>query len=221
MSVFKVQLNNIAQGYMDLNPATATPYQASLYSNLGQEMNALNAGGGTGSLQRTIYVAGPNRTYRKLFDGMQFTDCNYWKRFAYPQVPLEQAFITVVTDDGSVYSDFAEENTYPKVYNVNVANGSTYTTGYNGTTSSGNTVAILGDTGGYAVFVQIANQGSTAVKVQLNGTSTAIFDLGAGETQVFNSGDLTVSSVAFANTVSGGATSACQVLCSIKSQCNS
>jgi hypothetical protein len=213
MSVFQVTLNNIAQGYMDLNPATATMYQADLYSNLGAEMQP--------SIQRTIYVAGPNRTYRKLYDGQTFTDCNYWKRFAYPQVPLDQAFITVITDDGSVWSDVESENTYPKVYNVAVANGSTYTTGYNGSTSSGNTVNILGDTGGYAIFVQIANQSSTAVKVQLNGMSTAIFDLGAGETQVFNSGELSVTMIQFANTVSGGSTANIQVLVSVKSVCNS
>jgi len=206
MSVFQVTLNNIAQGYMDLNPATATPYQADLYSNLGAEMQP--------SIQRTIYVAGPNRTYRKLYDGQTFTDCNYWKRFAYPQVPLDQAFITVITDDGSVWSDVASENTFPKVYNVSVPNGSTYTT-------AGNTVDILGDTGGYAVFVQIANQSSTAVKVQLNGMSTAIFDLGAGETQVFNSGELSVTKIQFANSVSGGSTATVQVLVSVKSVCNS
>lgn len=204
MSVFKVALQSIAQGYMDLNPATATPYQAALYGNLGAEMNP--------SIQRTIYVAGPNRTYRKLKDGDQFTDCNYWKRFAYPQVPLEQAFIQVVTDDGSVYSDVSEENTFPKVYDLTVANGSTYTA---------NVVDILGDTGGFAVFVQIANNGSTAVKVRLNGVADAIFDLGASETQVFNHGDLSISKLEFANTVSGGSSSAVQVLVSVKSVCNS
>jgi hypothetical protein len=206
MSVFQVTLNNIAQGYMDLNPATATPYQAALYQNLGLEMQP--------SIQRTIYVAGPNRTYRKLNDGQTFTDCNYWKRFAYPQVPLDQAFITVVTDDGSVYSDVSDENVFPKVYNLTVNTGTTYTT-------AGNTVDILGDTGGFAVFVQIANNGSTALQVQLNGMATAIFTLGAGETQVFNHGDLSVTKLQFANTVSGGTNVPVQVLVSVKSVCNS
>jgi cation diffusion facilitator CzcD-associated flavoprotein CzcO len=204
MSVFKVALQNIAQGYMDLNPATATPYEAALYGNLGAEMNP--------SIQRTIYVAGPNRTYRKLKDGDQFTDCNYWKRFAYPQVPLEQAFIEVVTDDGSVYSDVSEENTFPKVYDLTVNNGTTF---------SANVVDILGDTGGFAVFVQIANNGATAVKVRLNGVANAVFDLGASETQVFNHGDLSISKLEFSNTVSGGGNSAVQVLVSVKSVCNS
>lgn len=206
MSVFQVTLNNNQQGYMDLNPSTATPMTADLYANLGSEMSP--------SIQRTIYVAGPNRTYRKLKDGDTFTDCNYWKRFAYPQVPLDQAFITVVTDDGSVYSDVAEENTYPKVYSLTVNAGSTYTT-------TGNTVDILGDTGGYAVFVQITNNGSSSITVELNGLATAIFTLGAGETQVFNNGDLSVSKIQFANTASGASNVPVQVLVSVRSVCNS
>lgn len=214
MSVFQVTLNNVAQGQMDLNPATATSYSADLYGNLGQEMQP--------SIQRTMYVTGPNLTYRKLFDGQTFTDCNYWKRFAYPQVPLDQAFITVITDDGSIYSDNSAENVYPKVYNVNVVNGSTYTTGWTaGGTSAGNTINILGDTGSFATFVQLFNQGSTNVTVQINGMSTSIFSLYAGDVQVFNVGDLSISMLQFANTVSGGSASNVQVLCSIKSVCYS
>src|SRR5690606_3103147 len=162
MSVFKVKLNNINQGKMDLDPSTAYSISGLDHSQLGSQF--------TTSKQRTIYVTGPGRTYRKLSDGEQFTDCNYWKRFAYPQVPLEEAFIEVVTDDGSVWSDVASENTYPKVYNLAVAAGTDY---------EDNVVDILGDTGGHAVFVQIANQGSTAVRVRVNGVADAIFDLGA------------------------------------------
>lgn len=204
MSVFKVALNSIAQGNMDLNPATATSISALDHSQLGAGMSP--------SIQRTIYVSGPNSTYRNLKDGEQFTDCNYWKRFAYPQVALADAFIEVVTDDGSVYSDVSDENTYPKVYDLEVVNVSTY---------ADNVIDILGDTGGFAVFVQIANQGGTAVKVRLNGTANAIFDLGASETQVFNHGDLSVTKLEFANTVSGGADTNVQVLVSVRSVCNS
>lgn len=192
MSVFRVKLNNNIQGNLDVDPTTSAMAST--------------------SIQRTIFVTGPKKTYRTLRDGDEFTDCNYWKRFAYPQVPMSDAFIEVVTDDGSIYSDVADENTYPKVYDLSVTNGSTYTS---------NVVDILGDTGGYAVFVQIANQGSTAVKVRLNGVTDAIFDLGASETQVFNSGDLSITKLEFANTVSGGSTTAVQVLVSVRSVCNS
>jgi len=204
MSVFKVKLNNINQGKMDLDPSTASSISGLDHSQLGSQF--------TTSKQRTIYVTGPGRTYRKLSDGEQFTDCNYWKRFAYPQVPLEEAFIEVVTDDGSVWSDVASENTYPKVYNLAVAAGTDY---------EDNVVDILGDTGGHAVFVQIANQGSTAVRVRINGVADAIFDLGASETQVFNSGDLSITKLEFLNAVSGGADADIQVLLSVKSVCNS
>lgn len=204
MSVFKVKLNNINQGKMDLDPSTASSISGLDHSQLGSQF--------TTSKQRTIYVTGPGRTYRKLSDGEQFTDCNYWKRFAYPQVPLEEAFIEVVTDDGSVWSDVASENTYPKVYNLAVAAGTDY---------EDNVVDILGDTGGHAVFVQIANQGSTAVRVRVNGVADAIFDLGSSETQVFNSGDLSVTKLEFLNAVSGGADADIQVLLSVKSVCNS
>jgi hypothetical protein len=187
---------------MDLNPSTATPVSAG--QGVGSPMNP--------SIQRTIYVAGPGRTYRKLSDGEQFTDCNYWKRFAYPQVSADHAFIEVVTDDGSVYSDVASENTFAKVYDLTVVAGTAFTD---------NVVDILGDTGGHAVFVQIANQGSTAVRVRVNGTADAVFDLGASETQVFNSGDLSVTKLEFINTVSGGADADIQVLLSVKSVCNS
>jgi len=198
MSVFRVKLNNTQQGSMDLR------FDAGVEGDHGSQFAT--------SLQRTIYVTGPGKTYRKLFDGQTFTDCNYWKRFAYPQVPLSQAFIEVVTDDGSAYSDDYSENTFPKVYNLLVDQGTDYTD---------NVVDVLGDTGGYAVFVQIANQGSTAVRCRINGVADAVIDIGAGETQVFNSGDLSVSKLEFVNNVSGGVTADVQVLLSVKSVCNS
>ena len=203
MSVFRVKLQHTGhQGQMDLDPSTSTAVSAG--QGLGSPMSP--------SIQRTIYVAGPGRTYRKLMDGDTFTDCNYWKRFAYPQVSADAAFIEVVTDDGSVYSDVASENTFPKVYDLIIAAGTDF---------EDNVVDILGDTGGHAVFVQISNQGSAAVRVRINGTADAVFDLGSSETQVFNSGDLSVTKLEFINSVSGGSDADVQVLLSVKSVCNS
>ena len=59
MSVFRVRLTNNRQGLLDV------------YDN-----------------QRTAYIMGPNRINRVLKDGEVFTDCNYWKRFAHPPLPL-------------------------------------------------------------------------------------------------------------------------------------
>jgi len=205
MSVFKVSLNNSYQGYMDIDPRTQQ-INPSAVDSVGSQMVT--------SLQRTIYVTGPNRTYRKLFDGQTFTDCNYWKRFAYPQVPLDQAFISVVTDDGSVYSDHAEENTFPVVSTLTLAGGSVYTT-------SGNSIDFVGDYGSPATFVQITNVSGNSVKVRINGNTAAVFDLGAAVTQVFNTGDLTISKLEFQNNASGATTTTVQVIASVTSTCNS
>lgn len=190
MSVFKVAINNKAEGVLDIDPATGA-----------QEVP---------SIQRTIYVAGPNRKIRELNDGATFTDCNYWKRFAYPQVPLEYQIVEVLDDDGSIYSDVPGENTFPKVYNLTVTANTSY---------AANVADILTDTGGYATFVQITNTGSSAVSVKINGQSGAIFNLNGGDTQVFNAGDLTITVLAFDNAT--GTDTDIQIICAVRSICNS
>lgn len=190
MSVFQVQLNNAKQGLLDTDPSTGA-----------QEVP---------SLQRTMYVEGPNRTFRELVDGATFTDCNYWKRFAFPQVPLETAIVTVLSDDGSIWSNIDSENTFPNVQTLTVADGSSY---------AANLIDIIGGTGSYAVFAQLKNSSSGSVSVQLNGLSSAVFTLEGNSTQIFNNGDLTLTSIAFANS-SGGAVNV-EVILSVKSVANS
>lgn len=211
MSVFRVKLNNIEQGLLDLDPSTASPTPvggAGGQPYLGSQMDP--------SIQRTIYVTGPNLTYRKLNDGDTFTDCNYWKRFAYPQVPLEFAFIEVVTDDGSIYSDNPDENTFP----VTIGGGAPYTVAIADTFAT-NFVDIVATYGSYAVFTQIKNLGTLAtqdIQVQLNGSASAIFTLAAGDTQIFNMGDLTVTHLAFQG---GTADTDIEIILSLRSVCNS
>ena len=175
MSVFKVKLNQGPQGTLDINPATGLEF--------------------TTSVQRTMYVAGPNGKIREIADGTTFTDCNYWKRFAVPAVSSDDAFIEVLTDDGSVYSDIAGENTYPAVTNITLASGKTLV-------SSGSIIDIAGTTGNFASFMQLTNAGALAsgnnAVVQLNGNSGAIFVLEGGSTQVFNGGDVSINRVAVA-----------------------
>lgn len=188
MSVFRVKLNNTQQGVLDLNPST------------GAQMSP--------SLQRTMWVTGPNKTYRQLFDGDTFTDCNYWKQFAYPQTTLEKAFIEVVTDDGSIYSSDPAENTFPRVYDLTIAGGSAY---------AANVIDVTGDNGAAAVSASIENTSSQAVRVKMNGLSTAIFDLAANETKSFNVGDFVISRLEFNNTASGATTATVQVILTIRS----
>lgn len=155
MSVFRVRLSNSRQGVLDIHDN-----------------------------QRSAYITGPNGVNRKLRDGETFVDCNYWKRFAYPQVSLEEAFIEVVEDDGTVYSDRISDNTYPRVYNITAAAGSSF---------ADNRADITGDTGSFALFAQITNRSLTDdVMVRLNGMSTAVISLPAGSTQTFNVGEVTI-----------------------------
>lgn len=195
MSVFKVDLNNKYQGYLDINPVT------------GLEFDAVS---GTPSIQRTMYVAGPHGGVHKLADGATFTDCNYWKRFAYPQMPENQAFITVLTDDGSPWTNNPSDNTTPAVYAGTISSGTTTTVDF---TSSG--------AGGFAQFAQISNLGSGSLLVALNAQISASFPLAGGSTQIFNAGDLNLGAVALS--IASGSVrneSNYQILASVRSVCN-
>lgn len=181
MSVFQVQLNNAANGLLDVNSLTM-------------------AQNGT-SIQRTMDVVGPNLIQRHLVDGQQFTDCNYWKQFAYPQCALADAFIVVITDDGSVWSKDADENLFPVVWLPGTAG---VISAGAGPSATNNTLDIVSTYGGPAKFVQIKNNdGSHTVKVRLNGSTSAVFTLENSSTQIFNSGDLVISKIEFDNSASG------------------
>ena len=187
MSVFKVKLNQGPQGTLDINPATGLEFST--------------------SVQRTMYVAGPNGKIREIADGTTFTDCNYWKRFAVPAVS---------SDDGSIYSDIPSENNYPVVTSVTVHADEVF---------ADNVIDIAGDTGSYAAFVQMTNSGSSGsgdVLVKLNGNSSAILQLNGGTTQVFNAGDVSITQLAFQPQATGFTGPAnIEIIYSVMSVCNS
>jgi len=200
MSVFKVHLNYPGQqGYLDFNPATASP------GFLGNQMQP--------SIQRTMFCAGPNLIYRELFDGQVFTDCNYWKQFAVPQTTPDVAFIEVLVDDGSVFSPIPGENTFPRIFSpYTVLSTDTFATNF---------IDIVGTLGGPTQFLQITNLGTAAtqnVQIELNGSVGAVMTLAFGDTQVFNAGDLSVTKLAFDG---GSVNTTLQVVMSIAVQCNS
>jgi len=210
MSVFKVKLQQLpAQGYLDFDPSTACPASPAVPSCLGSVLDP--------SIQRTMYVTGPRLIWRKLFDGETFTDCNYWKRFAVPQAALEDAFIEVLVDDGAVFSDITLENTFPVVF----GGDSAYTVAAADTFAT-NSIDVIGSYGGFAKFVQIKNFGTASpaqdIKVQLNGSTSAVFMLAAGDTQIFNAGDLFVSKLAFEG---GSSDTDIEVILSITVECSS
>jgi hypothetical protein len=190
MSVFKVKLTNVGQGLLD---------------SVGQSQG--------NSIQRTVYVMGPGKINRKLKDGDTFTDVNYWKRFAYPQVPYDQALIEVVTDDGAPYYDGQPElSTIAKNYALTLTAGQTYS-------FAGHVVDILTDTGGYATFCQITP--TVACKVRFNGNVNAIMNLAANSTQIFNPGDLTIGKLEFDNSASGASSGSVAILVSVQAVANS
>lgn len=199
MSVFRVKLQRAGyQGQLDINPATNT---SETYGNVGTAF--------TTSKQRTVYVMGPKKINRLLIDGDTFTDSNYWKRFAYPQVSLDQAFIEVVSDDGSVYSDVASENTFG-VASGTLTLGSSYTTP--------NTIDFATTYGGAATFVQIRNLGgSNALVAELNGDTSLVITVPANTAQVFNAGDLAITKVRLKS--ASGTTA--EVVASVRSALNS
>jgi hypothetical protein len=193
MSTFKVKLTQGDQGNLDTNLVSSN------------------------SIQRSVYVMGPHKTNRLLKDGTTFTDSNYWKRFAYPQVSKEQAIVEVVSDDGSVYVDGPGGEpdftaTYPKVYQITLPTTTTFAVN----TAAGRLADILTDTGSHAVYCQIAAT-TNACKVQIN--STAIIDVTTSTVQVFNPGDLDITKLEFQN--DSGGNSIVQVLVGVFSKSNS
>jgi hypothetical protein len=195
MSVFRVKLQNIGQGQLDMDPTTASQ------NNLGSAF--------TVSKQRTIYVMGPKKINRKLRDGETFTDCNYWKRFTADVAGYDKSFIEVVSDDGSVYSDVEDENTF--------AFGGTYTLSTSYTTP--NTIDFANTYGSPAKFMQVTNNdGSIAITGELNASTNVTFTLAAGETQVFNHGDLPITKLRLK---SASGTPTATVIAAVKSAVNS
>lgn len=207
MSVFRVRLTQGDQGSLDEH--ALGKYGASDASLQTPVQH---------SIQRTVYVMGPKKINRLLKDGDTFTDCNYWKRYAYPQVPREQAIVEVVTDDGSVWVDGEHgegSGTYPKVYNVSVPANTTFAVN----TAASRLADILTDTGSYAVYCQLTLATASTVKVKLNGDSNAIFDLSSTTVQIFNPGDFNITKLEFQNDTGTGGT--VQVLLSVVSKSNS
>lgn len=209
MSVFKVKLT------VQNESSPIEPQQGQGNADITGQGNMDEAAQKSGlSIQRTMFAMGPNKINRKLVDGATFTDCNYWKRFcATPTGPLsaDNAFIALVTDDGSAYVD-GQVSFVPRIYNVAVGAGSTFAT-------AGNSVNVLTDNGGAANFASITNSGSQTVKYQLNGLSTAVTTLTAGSTVTYNPGDFQITSIQFAD--NGGGATTVVVTVGFQSVCNS
>jgi hypothetical protein len=208
MSVFRVNLTNKFGG-SPLNPGQGQANAKTGGQGNMDEIAQAGTSSTTYSIQRTMFAMGPNKVNRKLNDGDTFTDCNFWKRYSTSVLPADSAFITVVTDDGAPYID-GQVSSFPRMYSVTVGAGSLY---------AANTVDIVSDNGGPAVFAQITNNGGQSILVKLNGLSTATFTLTAGSTQSYTPGEFLISSIAFQDP--GGGASSAIIQLGIQSTCNS
>jgi len=141
------------------------------------------------SVQRTMFAMGPGKINRKLKDGDTFIDCNYWKRFTYPTIPYNEAFIEVVSDDGSVYVD-GKDSTSVKTYTKALLTATTHTT-------ANNILDVVGDNGGPFKWASITTDRD--VTVRINGVAASDFVVALGTTHTFNNGDVLISRLTFAN----------------------
>ncbi len=156
------------------------------------------------SAQRTIMIPGPNGVLTRRNDGETFTETNYYKRYTTSAVSADLAFLQTLTDDGSTWSDNGT-NTILRVANFTVNAATTY---------AAHTLDILSTYGGPSIFTQIVVTGDE-VNIQLNGSTDAIMSLPVG-TQIFDNGDLELTSIAFDNSESGASNATVQVLMSIR-----
>lgn len=217
MSLFTVKLNNTQQGQLDKN-AYASGVNNQSVDNTGGTQFAI-------SKQRTVWITGPNNVKRQLKDGDTFTDCNYYKRFCYPdcigrtdQEKLQNAILECTTDDGTIWVD-GTGNTrgysmaVPVVETLECEAASTYE----------DNVVEISTAGGYASFVQMTNtHESEDVTVRLNGVTEAVFTLEAGATQHFSQDDLAITLVEVAHDASGAAATVnVEVMYGLLSGCNS
>lgn len=209
----KVHVKSVAGNTAANGNWTITVLTSSTFSLNGSTGNSAYTSGGiweSDSVQRTMYVPGPNLKNRKLTDGDEFTDCNYWKKFTYPTLPYSQAFIEVITDDGGTWVDGSTSaSNYPYVYNFTLSSGETY---------ADNTANVLSDTGSVATEAMVTVTGDD-VNCRINGLTTAVISIAAGTT--FTIDNMDINKLEFSNDDSGASTATVEVLFTVKLSCNS
>ena len=195
MSVFQVRLvRNVGAGYVT-DPSKLAAAINYLPVEPSGTAGTIPIGA---SAQRTMDVTGPNLTRRRLYDGETFTSTNYWKRFAPVSeggtLTEESAFIHIISDDGTPWSDKDKGlNKFAKVNVLDVVAGTCYST-------VANQLDFMALYGAVATYVQITTDQD--IKVLLNSSTEAEMDLDSG-THWFDNGDLPLTSLAFCNTESG------------------
>lgn len=171
----------------------------SVFRNIAKEQVVVQ-----GFLRSGTGIVGPGAQVTLQKDE-EFTGSNYFKRFTYQgmidagidaSVAAQEAFLVVVTDDGSAF-ELSNSNVpnNPRVYNDVIAFGDDQLFDFET------------DLGGPALFtsIEVSNED---VYVYLNDSSTARVTLAAGSTLTFSAGELLLSSVRISNIISGGSLNA-------------
>ena len=183
MSKFTVRLNQAGlQGQLDVyGQATMNP----------------ESGPAAVSLQRTVYIMGPDKINYLLNDGDSFVGNNYWLRY----VSTAQGGTAVAGQDFLYFADYATDYDGGS-YSDNGPN--LYTTVLNQAVVAGTPVTInfLGTYGGIAKFLQMSPSG-TGITYTINGNTSASLTLANSTTTVYQPGEINWTSITLTNTNGG------------------
>jgi len=144
--------------------------------------------------QQTVSLPTPqNKGERTFKDREVFEGSNYWKKYCSPSMPQKDAFLIIVEDDGTIYSEDDSENNQPFIVTKKVAAGSSYN-------DEGNEIDLMKEQGTFATFVLIRNKNSSQeVNVKINGSKNAILELDGNDEISFDKGDIPISKLNFDN----------------------
>jgi len=143
--------------------------------------------------QRTVNLPTPEGPHKTFKDREIIEGPNYWKRYCSPSMPHGEAFLVILEDDGTIYSDNDSENTYPFIVSKKVAPGSSYE-------DEGNEINLMKEQGTFATFALIRNKNaSQEINIKINGSKNAILELDGNDEISFDKGDLPISKLNFDN----------------------
>ena len=144
--------------------------------------------------QQSVNLPMPQGQGEKIFkDREVFEGSNYWKKYCVPSMSQEDAFLVIIEDDGTIYSEDDSENNQPFIVTKKVAAGSSYD-------DEGNEVDLMKEQGTFATFVLIRNKNSSQeVNVKINGSKNAILELDGNDEISFDKGDIPISKLNFDN----------------------
>ena len=144
--------------------------------------------------QQSVNLPMPKGQGEKIFkDREVFEGSNYWKKYCVPSMSQEDAFLVIIEDDGTIYSEDDSENNQPFIVTKKVAAGSSYD-------DEGNEVDLMKEQGTFATFVLIRNKNSSQeVNVKINGSKNAILELDGNDEISFDKGDIPISKLNFDN----------------------